>query len=162
MNLLGAMQNLASVDTLRAQIPTGRARERGLGEESERAREPRRERGRARTRERARVSEGERDRDKCPGLGHHIGWTLLVRKESYRGTSLIRNTPLRPYSSLCLGPYGGPRGVAFSHERGTPLGMALLSGLGRRWSHCQRQAMGPVQGLLEIEDTPYSRVVLGA
>ena len=26
-------------------------------------------------------------------------------------TSLIRNSPpLRPYSSICLGPYGGPRG----------------------------------------------------
>ena len=34
-----------------------------------------------------------------------------VLPKPYRGTSLIRNTPLLgPYSSICLGPYGGPRG----------------------------------------------------
>ena len=33
------------------------------------------------------------------------------RRRDYRGTSLIRNRPpLGPYSSICLGPYGGPRG----------------------------------------------------
>jgi len=36
----------------------------------------------------------------------------------YRGTSITRNSlPL----GLCLGPYGGPRGVGVSYERGTPV-----------------------------------------
>ena len=39
---------------------------------------------------------------------------------AYRGTSSIRNRcPLGPYRSLCLGPYGGPRGSAVSYQRGT-------------------------------------------
>ena len=37
----------------------------------------------------------------------------VVRVE-YRGTSLIRNSPpVGTYSSICLGPYGGPGGRAF-------------------------------------------------
>ena len=40
----------------------------------------------------------------------------------YRGTSLTRNTPsVGPYSSICLWPYGGPRGGAVSYGRGTPV-----------------------------------------
>ena len=39
----------------------------------------------------------------------------------YRETSLIRNSlPLGTYSSICLGPYGGPGGGVVSHEQGTP------------------------------------------
>jgi len=30
--------------------------------------------------------------------------------------------PQDPTVGLCLGPYGGPRGWAFSYERGTPVG----------------------------------------
>ena len=38
--------------------------------------------------------------------------------EDFRGTSLIRNQPpLGPYSRSM--PCGGPRGLAFSYERGT-------------------------------------------
>ena len=42
----------------------------------------------------------------------------------YRGTSLIRKNapPYDPTVGLCLGPYGGPRGVAVSYKRGTPVG----------------------------------------
>ena len=40
----------------------------------------------------------------------------------YRGTSLIRNLPhLGPYSRPMPGPLGGPKGVAVSYERGTPV-----------------------------------------
>jgi len=43
----------------------------------------------------------------------HLAWFLI---DSYRGTSLIRNRPLLgPYSSICLGPYGGHRGGAVSY-----------------------------------------------
>jgi hypothetical protein len=43
---------------------------------------------------------------------------------TYRGTSLIRKRPPLedPAVGLCLGPYDGPRGVAFSYERGTHVG----------------------------------------
>ena len=35
----------------------------------------------------------------------------------YRGTFLMRNRPLPgPYNSICLGPYGGPGGMAVSYE----------------------------------------------
>ena len=51
---------------------------------------------------------------------------LLARRDPhhlYRGTSLVRPPPrVGPYSSMCLGPYGGPRGGAVSDERGTPAG----------------------------------------
>ena len=42
---------------------------------------------------------------------------------NYRGTSLMRNRPpLGPYSSICLGPYGGPMGGgAIFYERGAPV-----------------------------------------
>ena len=41
----------------------------------------------------------------------------------YRGTALMRNCFLvGPHSSLCLEPYGGPRGVEVSYERGAPVG----------------------------------------
>ena len=40
----------------------------------------------------------------------------------YRGTSLIRNTPLLgTYSRTYLGSFGGPRGMGDSYERGTPV-----------------------------------------
>jgi len=39
----------------------------------------------------------------------------------YRGTSLIRHPALGFEVGLCLGAYGGPRGVAVSCERGTPV-----------------------------------------
>ena len=45
----------------------------------------------------------------------------------YGGTSLIRNRP-PPYDStvgLCLGPYGGPGGGAFSDKQGTPVQCTL-------------------------------------
>ena len=38
---------------------------------------------------------------------------------------LAHNPPppsYHPTAGLCLGPYGGPRGGTFSHERGTPVG----------------------------------------
>ena len=39
----------------------------------------------------------------------HVPPLLFLRY--YRGTTLIRNSlPLGTYSSICLGPYGGPRG----------------------------------------------------
>ena len=46
------------------------------------------------------------------GVWHRV-WTAAdgVGDAAYRGTSLITNRrPLGPYSSICLGPYGGPRG----------------------------------------------------
>ena len=47
--------------------------------------------------------------------------------EVYRGTSLIRKRPpLGTYCSICLGPYGGPRGVAVSYERVTLVEQADL------------------------------------
>ena len=47
------------------------------------------------------------------------GWGLEFRV--YRGTLLIKkSSPLGTCSSICLGPCGGPRGGALSHERGTP------------------------------------------
>ena len=49
------------------------------------------------------------------------GWLCWLVGTAYRGTSLIRNTPLLgPYSrTMHLGSYGGPRGGAVSYERGT-------------------------------------------
>ena len=42
----------------------------------------------------------------------------------YRCTSLIRNRPpCDPTVGLCLGPYGGPMGVAFFYARGSPVMM---------------------------------------
>ena len=42
--------------------------------------------------------------------------------KAYRGPSLIRNSPpLGTYSSIYLGPCGGPSGGAVSYERGTPV-----------------------------------------
>ena len=46
----------------------------------------------------------------------------LAVETAYSGASHIRNTPpVGPCSSICLGSYGGPRGGAFSYERGTPV-----------------------------------------
>ena len=43
-----------------------------------------------------------------------------------RGTSLLRDrAPLGPCGSICLWPYRGPREVAVSYERGSPLGEPL-------------------------------------
>ena len=40
----------------------------------------------------------------------------------YRGTSLIRKRlPRVPYSNICIGSNGAPRGGAVSFERGTPV-----------------------------------------
>ena len=49
-------------------------------------------------------------------------------KEQYRGTSLMKNSPLPwdPTVGLYLGPYGCPRVVSVSYERGTPV---VTSGL---------------------------------
>jgi len=58
------------------------------------------------------------------------GWLLeasvyrhepAVTPHPYRGTCLMRNSPpLGPEVGLYLGPYGGPREVGVSYERGTP------------------------------------------
>ena len=46
----------------------------------------------------------------------------------YRGTSLIRNsTSSETYSSICLGPYGGPRGGGLFLMIEVPLQPLLLS-----------------------------------
>ena len=60
-----------------------------------------------------RGGEGGRGGDQRPhdALGFHGPWSRRGRVR-YRGTSLIRNClPLGTYSIICLGPYGGPRGV---------------------------------------------------
>ena len=55
------------------------------------------------------------------GTDSHLSRHPWVRY-GYRGTSLIRNrAPLGPYSSICLGPYCGPRGGTVSYERRTPV-----------------------------------------
>jgi hypothetical protein len=51
-----------------------------------------------------------------------VSETLECVSNSYGGTLLIRHSlPLGTYSSICLGPYGGPRGETASYERGTPV-----------------------------------------
>ena len=52
-------------------------------------------------------------------------------RSSYRGTSLIRNTPTwDPTVALCLGTYGDPRGVGVSYERGTLVHGVVSAGSG--------------------------------
>ena len=47
---------------------------------------------------------------------------LATSPRRYMGPSLVRNrVPLGPYSSICLGPYGGPKRAGGSCERGTPV-----------------------------------------
>ena len=49
-------------------------------------------------------------------------WAPRGRRGISLDTSIIRNSaPLGTYSSICLEPYGGPRGGAVSHERGAPV-----------------------------------------
>ena len=49
-----------------------------------------------------------------PGAGREV---LCKLWPTFRGTSLKRNHhPVGPYVGLCLGPYGGPMGVAVSYE----------------------------------------------
>jgi len=50
----------------------------------------------------------------------------------YRGTSLIRNSAALedPTVGLCPEPYVGPRGGAFSYERGTPVTHVSHDGAG--------------------------------
>ena len=40
----------------------------------------------------------------------------------YRAAACQGNHPYDPTVGLCLGPYGVPRGVGVSYERGTPVG----------------------------------------
>ena len=48
-------------------------------------------------------------------LTHNKAQPPRTPQQAYRGTSLIRNSPPPgTYSSICLGPYGGPRGGGFS------------------------------------------------
>ena len=51
------------------------------------------------------------------------------RKHPYRATSPVRSplSPWDPTVGLCLGPYGRPRGVAFSCGPGTPVSSAEFS-----------------------------------
>ena len=47
----------------------------------------------------------------APHLARPEGRAAVTHCADYRGTLLIRNRPhLGPYNSICLGPYGGPRG----------------------------------------------------
>jgi len=56
--------------------------------------------------------------------------TPRVAETIYSGASIIRNCLLLdPAVGLCLGPYGGPRGVAVSYQRGTPV--SVLEGTGK-------------------------------
>ena len=55
-------------------------------------------------------------------LPSSFGLLLLLALACQRGASLITNhLTLGPYSSICLGSYGGHRGVEVSHGRGTPV-----------------------------------------
>ena len=66
-------------------------------------------------------------------LGGVLRFSRCIVMTRYRGTSLKRNSrPLGTYSSICLGPYCGPREGAVSYERGAPVdvgafGLALES-----------------------------------
>ena len=53
----------------------------------------------------------------------NLVWLSGFRKE-ITGVPRSQETPLLwdPTVGLCLGPYGAPRGLAFSYERGTPAG----------------------------------------
>ena len=45
-----------------------------------------------------------------------------MTKKTYKGPSPMRKSlPLRSYSSICLGPYGGPRGGGFFRVSEVPL-----------------------------------------
>ena len=51
------------------------------------------------------------------------------RVESLQGYLAHKKThPKDPTAGLCLGAYGGPRGVAVSYERGTPVEVRTLRG----------------------------------
>ena len=100
----------------RPTMPRSRAREREREREREEERERDRARGREGEREKDRAQErGERKRTEGVGCGVALVRALVSVMSraclTYRGTSFIRNTHLLvPYSSICLGPYGGPRG----------------------------------------------------
>ena len=65
--------------------------------------------------------------EKNPGSQNLVSPHRL--RQSYRGTSLIRNQPPQdPSEGLCLKPYGNPRGMGVSYERGVPV-HALCTGV---------------------------------
>jgi len=57
--------------------------------------------------------------------------------------------PEDPTVGLCLGAYGGPRGGAFSYERGTP----SIDHIARPWKH-RLGDIGAIGALLNIVRPP--------
>jgi len=66
-----------------------------------------------------------------------------------------RRTPVEdPAVGLCLGPYGGPRGVGVSYERGTPVEFALTLFWGRRGTRSLPPHASPCPGQQLSRDVP--------
>ena len=77
------------------------------------------------------------------------GWEFSYE----RGTPVPRSSnnfyPEDPTVGQCLGAYGGPRGAAFSHERGIP----CMDHMARPRKH-RLGAIGAIGGLLIIVSQP--------